>query len=128
MTDEELIGCAAKAKRGAYAPYSHFKVGAALLTRSGKVYLGCNVENAAYGECMCAERVALFKAISEGERDFAAIAIVGDNGLCPPCGSCRQVLSEFCKGDMPVILLGEKLERHALSELLPLSFRLEAEK
>lgn len=129
MTDRELIDRAIDAKERAYAPYSGFRVGAALLVRSGKTYLGCNVENAAYGECMCAERVALFNAISEGERDFVALAVAGDDGICPPCGSCRQVLSEFCSGEMPVLLInGEKIEKHSLGELLPLSFKLKVTK
>jgi cytidine deaminase len=90
----ELIGAALEARKWAYSPYSHYPVGAALLTASGKVYDGCNIENAAYPTGICAERVAVFKAVSEGERDFNAIAVVTANGGTP-CGSCRQVLAEF---------------------------------
>ena len=102
MTDQELIAIAARARQNAYAPYSGYAVGAALLTRSGRVYTGCNVENAVYPLCMCAERTALFKAVSEGERAFEAIAVVTSNGGMP-CGSCRQVLAEF-GGDMRVLI------------------------
>ncbi len=129
MTDNELIEIAAKAKKRAYSPYSNFKVGAALLTSGGKIYTGCNIENAAYGECMCAERVALFKAISEGERDFVALAVVGGEDICPPCGSCRQALSEFCSPNLPVLLFdGKKAVKFTLGELLPKSFKLKVTK
>ena len=94
MTDEALIELAARARQLAYVPYSNYAVGAALLGKSGKVYSGCNVENAVYGLTLCAERVALFKAVSEGEREFVAIAVVTANGGSP-CGACRQVLAEF---------------------------------
>ena len=112
----------------AYAPYSGFCVGAALLGKSGKVYTGCNVENAAYTPTNCAERTAVFKAVSEGEREFSAIAIVGGKGdamaeFCAPCGICRQVLAEFCDGDFPVVLgTPEKYQAYTLAELLPFSF------
>ena len=106
MTDQELISQAAQAREHAYAPYSRYAVGAALLTRSGRVYTGCNVENASYSLTLCAERVALFKAVSEGEREFQAIAIVTSNGGSP-CGACRQVLAEF---------LAEKGIRHILGK------------
>jgi len=102
MTDDKLIASAAAARERAYAPYSNFKVGAALKGKSGRVYAGCNVENAAYGPSMCAERTAIFKAVSEGEREFEAIAIVTENGASP-CGSCRQVMMEFAP-DMAVII------------------------
>ena len=102
MTDDKLIASAAAARERAYAPYSNFKVGAALKARSGRVYTGCNVENAAYGPSMCAERTAIFKAVSEGEREFEAIAVVTENGVSP-CGSCRQVMMEFAP-DMAVII------------------------
>lgn len=113
----------------AYVPYSGFKVGAALLTASGKVYTGCNIENAAYSPSNCAERTAFFKAVSEGEREFAAIAIVGGlegkiKGYCPPCGVCRQVMSEFCTNDF-IIILGkedDEYKSYTLTELLPVSF------
>ena len=101
MDNGELIRLALEARQAAYAPYSHFKVGAALLTKDGKVYEGCNIENAGYTPTNCAERTAFFKAVSEGERDFVAIAIVGGKGEMPedyawPCGVCRQVMMEFC--------------------------------
>jgi cytidine deaminase len=94
MTPQELIDLAKKSRKKAYAPYSHYKVGAALLGKSGKVYTGCNVENASYGHTVCAERTAVLKAVSEGETEFTAIAVVTRNGGSP-CGACRQVLSEF---------------------------------
>lgn len=128
MENYELIKLAKQAREMAYAPYSGFKVGAALLTKSGKVYLGCNIENAAYTPTNCAERTALFKAVSEGEREFEKIAIVGGNGetlsdFCPPCGVCRQVLAEFCNKDF-IIVLGtpENFSEHRLGELLPSAF------
>src|SRR5512139_1623617 len=102
MIEDQLIASAAAARERAYAPYSNFKVGAALRGKSGRVYAGCNVENAAYGPSMCAERTAIFKAVSEGEREFEAIAVVTENGASP-CGSCRQVMMEFAP-DMAVII------------------------
>ena len=102
MTDDKLIASAAAVRERAYAPYSKFKVGAALKGKSGRVYAGCNVENAAYGPSMCAERTAIFKAVSEGEREFEAIAVVTENGASP-CGSCRQVMMEFAP-NMAVII------------------------
>ncbi|MCR5068068.1 MAG: cytidine deaminase [Erysipelotrichaceae bacterium] len=105
MNYEELIRQAMKAREAAYAPYSHWKVGAALLCADGKIYLGCNIENSGFTATICAERTAIFKAVSEGERDFKAIAIVGGSekdgptGYCAPCGVCRQVMSEFCDPD-----------------------------
>lgn len=128
MKDMELINAALGAAERAYAPYSGFFVGAALLCKSGAVYTGCNVENSSYGAACCAERTALFKAVSEGEREFAAIAIVGGKGgkvraFCPPCGICRQVLSEFAEGDFLVLLYdGENVRKLSLAELLPHSF------
>ena len=128
MTDRELLLQAISAREFAYAPYSGFRVGAALLGKSGKVYLGCNVENAAYSVTNCAERTAIFKAVSEGERAFTAIAIVGGKGetvseTCAPCGVCRQALSEFCDGDLRVVLgTPERLLTYTLADLLPLSF------
>ena len=128
MTDLELLMKAIEARAFAYAPYSDHKVGAALVGKSGKVYLGCNVENAAYSPTNCAERTAIFKAVSEGEREFSAIAIVGGVGdklsdVCAPCGVCRQVLAEFCDGDMKVVIgTPEKVVISTLSELLPYSF------
>ena len=128
MTDKELLLKAIEAREMAYAPYSDHKVGAALVGKSGKVYTGCNVENAAYTPTNCAERTAIFKAVSEGEREFTAIAIVGGLGdklsdVCAPCGVCRQVLAEFCDGDLHVVMgTPDKIVTSTLGELLPLSF------
>ena len=125
MIDSDALVAAARAAREfAIAPYSSFKVGAALLTRSGRVIGGCNVENASYGLTMCAERVALLKALSEGERDFVMIAVVADTDApTPPCGPCRQLLWEYC-GDIPVVLanLRRVAGRHQMRDLLPLPF------
>ena len=129
MEYKQLMLQAAAARQNAYAPYSGYKVGAALITKSGKVYLGCNVENASFGETVCAERVAVLKAVSEGERELKAIAITGGRDslvFCSPCGSCRQVLNEFCDGDFKVILgTPDELSVFTLGELLPHSFKLE---
>lgn len=129
MTPEALLDLAKEAMMRAYAPYSGFFVGAALLTRSGKVYQGCNIENAAHTPTCCAERTAFFKAVSEGEREFAAIAVVGGRqgeitGLFPPCGVCRQVMQEFCGPDFPVYLGKENNQfvTVALKDLLPFGF------
>ena len=128
MTPEELISLAVEAMGNAYAPYSGFKVGAALLCSDGTVYTGCNIENAAYSPTNCAERTAIFKAVSEGRRDFTAIAICGGkNGkitdICPPCGVCRQVLQEFCKADFPVYLAApDSYKTLTLAQLLPFGF------
>ena len=128
MLDKELLQLAIQARENSYSPYSGFRVGAALLGESGKVYGGCNVENAAYSPTKCAERTAVFKAVSEGEREFSAIAIVGGKGdtladLCAPCGVCRQVLAEFCDGDFRVVLgTPDNIQVFTLAELLPLSF------
>ena len=131
MTEKELCALAVKAMDNAYAPYSGYRVGAALLTENGKVYTGCNIENAAFSPTVCAERTAIFKAVSEGERDFAAIAVAGGKdgiieGIFPPCGVCRQVMAEFCRPDFTVLLVkgGGEYEKYTLSELLPLSFNL----
>lgn len=130
MKANELMGYAIKARENAYAPYSGFRVGAALLTKSGKIFTGCNVENGSYSMTICAERTAVFKAVSEGEKEFEAIAIAGGRDeltLCPPCGACRQVLSEFSPaGDIKVILGDESgaLEEVDLKNLLPLQFKL----
>lgn len=120
MTDKKLVEIALETKEKAYNPYSNFSVGAALLCQNGKVYLGCNIENAAYGETVCAERVAFFEAVKNGERDFSKIAIVGDSVPCFPCGSCRQVMAEFCNEDFEIIL--SENEKYTLKELLPHSF------
>jgi len=119
----ELIQRAIAYRKHAYAPYSHYLVGAAVLTRSGKIFSGVNVENAAYPTTICAERVAVFKAISEGERDLIAIAVVTSNGG-PPCGSCRQVLAEF-NTDMEVLIADENgnlVAKRTVAELLPSAF------
>lgn len=120
----QLVRAAIEARRYAYAPYSNYPVGAALLTSTGKIYTGVNVENAAYPTTMCAERVAVFKAVSEGERQFVAIAVVTSNGGSP-CGSCRQVLAEF--GLQTLVLIanaqGEIVHEAELGELLPGAFR-----
>ena len=128
MENNQLINLAIKAREMAYAPYSGFKVGAALLAKSGKVYLGCNIENASYSPTNCAERTAFFKAVSEGEREFEKLAIVGGLGenlsdSCPPCGVCRQVIAEFCDSDF-IIVLGtpENIREYKLSDLLPMAF------
>jgi cytidine deaminase len=121
---DRLVDAARRAREHAAAPYSHFKVGAALLTRAGTIYGGCNVENASYGLTVCAERVALLKALSEGERDFAMIAVVADTDApTPPCGPCRQLLWEYC-GDIPVVLanLTRVAGTHQMRDLLPLPF------
>ena len=124
VSESELVAAARDARERALAPYSHFKVGAALLTAGGRVYGGCNVENASYGLTVCAERVALLKALSEGERDFTMIAVVADTASpTPPCGPCRQLLWEYC-GDIPVVLanLADIKGRHQMRDLLPLPF------
>jgi len=121
--NNELIEAAKKARLTAYAPYSEYLVGAALRTKSGKVYLGANVENAAYPTSICAERVAVFKAVTEGERDFAAIAVVTRDGGAP-CGSCRQVLAEFAL-DATVLIAneaGQVIKETTVRELLPEAF------
>ena len=133
MDDKTLMQLAESVRKTEYAPYSNFKVGCALLTNSGKVYTGINIENASFSPTNCAERTAFFKAISEGEREFEAIAICGGRNesadeICAPCGVCRQVMAEFCKGDFIVILGNvDKMQRRTLSELLPLSFGLDKE-
>ena len=129
MSPEKLIDLAKEAMTHAYAPYSGFYVGAALLCADGTVYQGCNIENAAYGPTNCAERTAVFKAVYDGHRDFTAIAVVGGKdgvitGSFPPCGVCRQVMSEFC-GDDFMIYMGDAEGYHALSmaEILPAGFK-----
>ena len=126
MDDEELLKEAIKAREFAYAPYSKFKVGAALFTKSGKIFYGCNVENASYGGTICAERVAIVKAISEGEKEFSKIAIVADTKTpVRPCGICLQFLAEF-NGDLEVIMgnLNNQIEKKRIRELLPFNFYL----
>ncbi len=120
-----MIAEALKAREFAYVPYSKFKVGAALLTEDGKVYKGCNIENAAYSLCNCAERTALFKAYSEGEKSFKMLAVAADTpGPVSPCGACRQVITELCSPNMPVILtnLNGQVKEMTVQELLPGAF------
>ena len=123
MTDQQLYDLACEAMRRAYAPYSHFQVGACLLSDDGRVFVGCNIENASFGATICAERAAVARAVSEGARSFSAIAVVGSDSVAWPCGICRQVLNEFCK-DMRVIAgqCGQGYETVLLSQLLPHSF------
>jgi len=133
MTPEKLIKLAVEAMGHAYAPYSGYKVGAALLCADGSVFQGCNIENASYGVTNCAERTALFKAVYDGKRDFSAIAICGGKGgiitgSFPPCGVCRQALREFCGDDFLVYLAGPEgaYQTYTMSQLLPESFRADA--
>lgn len=124
-----LVKEAYEAQKMAYTPYSHWNVGAALLTTDGKIYRGCNIESSTFSPTNCAERTAIFKAVSEGERDFVAIAIVGNDkdtpigqgDFCPPCGVCRQVMTEFCGGDFEIILAKDydKFEVYTLEEMMP---------
>lgn len=130
MTERELAVSAINAMKNAYAPYSGFKVGAALLCKDGTVYTGCNIENASFTPTVCAERAAFFKAVSEGKREFLKIAVVGGKngepkGFAAPCGVCRQVMREFCSDDFEIIFVKDEstLEKHTLSELLPSSFK-----
>ena len=125
----ELCRAAIQAMKQSYSPYSDFKVGAALLTKDGKIYTGCNIENASFSATVCAERTAIFKAISEGETEFAMLAIAGGKngelqGEVPPCGVCRQVLSEFCDKDFPILLVTDEnnFKQYTLGQLLPLTF------
>lgn len=130
---KQLVREAYEAQKFAYAPYSNWVVGAALLTKEGKIYRGCNVENSAFSPSNCAERTAIFKAVSEGDRNFAAIAIVGNDknteigkgDFCPPCGVCRQVMTEFCDGDFEVILAKgyDDFEVYKLNDVMPLVSR-----
>ncbi len=127
---KELIKLALMARQKAYTPYSHYKVGAALLTAEGNIYTGCNIENASYGATNCAERTAFFKAVSEGEKSFCAIAIVGGkeddeiNSYAYPCGICRQVMKEFCKDDFCILIAQseEDFKEYQLKDLLPFGF------
>lgn len=129
---QELISRALEARKIAYAPYSDFRVGAALLSDSGEIYTGCNIENSAYTPTNCAERTAFFKAVSEGVRSFRAICIAGGPGErepeepCPPCGVCRQVMLEFCGPEFEVILAvnGQQYEVYTLDRLAPMGFRM----
>ena len=130
MTDKELILKAQEAMNNSYSPYSNYKVGAALLTKENKVYKGCNIENAAFGPTVCAERTAFLKALSEGEREFSKIAVVGGkngeiSGAFPPCGVCRQVMREFCDDNFKILIVKENNEydKVLLKDLLPYSFK-----
>ena len=128
MTKRDICLAAVAAMKNSYSPYSHFTVGAALLTKSGKLYTGCNIENSAFGPTVCAERVAVFKAVSEGEVEFEMFAVVGGKngiveGVTSPCGVCRQVLSEFCAGDLRIVMgTPDKITVSTLKEILPYSF------
>lgn len=129
MTNKELCEIAIKAMDNAYVPYSNYKVGAALLTKSGKVFSGCNIENASYTPTICAERTAIFKAVSEGEREFLRIAVAGGkngeiSGEFPPCGVCRQVMAEFCEGDFEILVVNSANDYtvYSLNEILPNAF------
>ena len=131
MEFQELICKALEARQKAYAPYSGFMVGAALLCKDGRIFTGCNIENASYGAANCAERTAFFKAVSEGYREFTAIAIAGGRReaqslvYCAPCGICRQVMSEFCDPDAFLVILPrseEDYKSYTLGQLLPLGF------
>lgn len=128
MKDELLLTLAEEARERAYCPYSGMAVGAALLTKSGKVYLGANIENAAFTPTVCAERTAIFRALLDGEREFSKIAISGGKAgervqaSFPPCGVCRQVLAEFCSPDLEILLSGDAVKKYTLGELLPASF------
>lgn len=132
MTNQELIKSAVEARKNAYAPYSHFYVGAAIETEEGGVYTGCNIENAAYGPSNCAERTAIFKAVSEGHRKFRKIAIIGGHeagdqvaGFATPCGVCRQVMMEFCEPSHFEIVVAksvEEFETYTLQKLFPEGF------
>lgn len=129
MNAEKLIASAKQAMKKAYAPYSGYKVGAALLCADGTIYQGCNIENASYGGTNCAERTAFFKAVYDGHREFTAIAICGGKdgnitGLFPPCGICRQVMGEFCGKDFLVYMIGanDTYEVKTLEALLPFGF------
>lgn len=127
---EELIAKAIEARNMAYTPYSHFKVGACLKAKNGRIFQGCNIENSSYPATNCAERTAIFKAVSEGITEFECIVIVGgkEDGtleICPPCGICRQVMAEFCDPDQFKIILArseKEYKKYLLKELLPLSF------
>ena len=124
IESENLIESAKQARDRAFAPYSNFKVGAAVQTKSGKIFTGCNVESASYGLTVCAERVAIWKAVSEGETEFEQIAVVADTEeLTPPCGACRQIIWEFC-GDVPVTFanLKGRTETVPMKKLLPKAF------
>lgn len=124
MDEKTLILEAVKARKNSYSPYSGFSVGAALLCSDGEIVTGANIENASFGLTNCAERTAFFKAVSEGKKDFSAIAVVGGDTYLPPCGACRQVMAEFCSRDFKVIFAKNENEYivKTLGEILPFSF------
>ncbi len=128
ISNEELMQLAQSARASSYVPYSRYRVGAALLAKSGRVYVGCNIENAAFSPTVCAERTAFLKAVSEGERDFVKIAIVGGkegetSPFCSPCGVCRQVMAEFCTNDFTLVLgTPGNFKEYTLEQILPYSF------
>jgi len=125
ISDDELIELAKSARQWAHAPYSNFSVGATLLSADGRVFTGCNVENSTYGLSMCAERVAIFKAVSEGAHEIAKIAIVTDHEhIAPPCGCCRQMIWEFSSGDTEIVLsnLAGDVKSYRITDLLPEAF------
>lgn len=125
MEDQELVELARKAREFSYSPYSKFKVGAALITNEGKVYSGCNIENASFGITNCAERTAIFKAVSEGAREIDTIAIIADSDEpCSPCGTCRQAMAEFKVKRVIMANLKGEVKAVSLAELLPYSFAL----
>ena len=131
-TLEKLCRTALEMRKMSYIPYSHFAVGAGLITKKGKIYTGCNIENSTFTPTNCAERTAIFKAVSEGDKEFAAICIAGGKqgedpvDFCPPCGVCRQVMSEFCDADFEVILVKsvDEYQVYTLEQILPLQFTL----
>lgn len=131
-TLKKLCKIALDMRSMAYTPYSHFTVGAGLITKDGKIYTGCNIESSTFTPTNCAERTAIFKAVSEGDKDFTAICVAGGNegedpvDFCPPCGVCRQVMSEFCEADFEVILVKspDEYRVYTLDEILPLQFTL----
>ena len=129
IDEKTLVEYAKIAMKKSYSPYSEFSVGAALLTSDGKVYSGCNIENASFTPTVCAERTAFFNAVSNGEKNFSAIAVVGGKKgeiteYCPPCGVCRQVMREFCADDFEIILFdGKSVKKFRLEDILPFSFK-----
>ena len=129
IDEKTLIEYAKRAMKKSYSPYSGFSVGAALLTSGGKIYSGCNIENASFTPTVCAERTAFFNAVSNGEKNFSAIAVVGGKKgeiieYCPPCGVCRQVMREFCSDDFEIILFdGKSVKKFRLEDILPFSFK-----
>ena len=122
VTDDELIAAARRAMQFAYVPYSHYKVGAALLSKDGRIFTGCNIENGSYGATNCAERTALFKAVSEGVREFTAIAVTAEKSVPWPCGICRQALNEFSPDIRVIVAWKEQVQQAMLSDLLPHGF------